>query len=360
MLAKYYINGTEFDNRYDLFKYITGDENQQSYDVSDVQAKLNIHNDYKFKRQINYQDLFQLAKKRLQTLKESGKKIHFWYSGGMDSHFVLYCMKLFDIWPDTINTYIIDPSDGKLEMLHRNEGTPAIEFLSEFGVPDYVEKIVWDVGSEQFLKTIKLDKFTEYSSIFQYSHIFVTNFFYKTIDDFPVGEDHIHLKGSVTPHMWYDKGWKFAYVDYQFEGVVYGHSEYFIDADSEFLEAYINSILNVFESKYGKFGFDMMHTLTKNNDRFMKKLCPEIVKAYEGINWVQYAKSVKESFKTDIEIVDLILKKTQVKAHDIYKKSFENNYNWVKVYNDNVVKHQEIIKKDFMRMGFHTEIHKLS
>lgn len=360
MLATYYINGSKFDNRYNLFEHLKGEEFSHSFNVSDVSARLNKHNDYKFKRDKNYKDLFELGKKRLLELKATGKKIHFWYSGGMDSHFVLYCMKKFDIWPDTINTYIIDPSDKKLDILHRQEGSPAVEFLKSFGIPENVKCICWDIDSDRFKKTLQLQDFTKYSSIFHFSHIFVTNFFYKTFDDFPVGEEHIHLKGSVTPHIFYDNGWKFYYVDYQFEGVVYGHSEYFIDVDSEFLEAYVNSIINALEVKYGKFNKDIMALLTKNNDRFLKKLCPEIITAYEGISWPQFEKHVKDTITTNNDLVNTILTYAQVKAYDIFKQSYENKLDWLEIYYDNLTRcDKEVIMNSLLYGGFICEIYEM-
>ena len=359
MYPEYFFKGENFKNRFDLFDYIVKNKIDENDEKNNIASKSGLFpEETEFKRNKENVDLFELGRKRLLQIKQTGKKFHFWYSGGLDSTFVLECMIRFNIYPDVIHTYMVDPCDRKLSLLHRDEVQKSIDFLDSLNLPSNIERKLWELNSEIFEKCFKLDSYLEYSSIVNYSFIFVTNWYHKIYSDFPLSDSDYHLFGSITPRIMFDGKWKFSFYDYQFEMMLQSNNEYFITSDREFLEAYINNIINTCNSRM-KWNQKIIDIQSQNDERFLKKMCPEIVEAGKLIKWEQYSKVVKDPIKTGNAAIDVVTSKFQVKSTHTLMSSIDNNLSWVQDFYNLIKRNEEVIIRDTNFGGILTEVFEL-
>lgn len=328
MLPSYKFKNLIFENRGKLFQYILDNEilNFNKYDIECIYEP---HSIYNFKRNENYGDLFLLSKRRLEELKSKGKKITLWYSGGIDSHFILHCMKKHNIWCDRICIYFWDNMNGKPDEIYIKETYEAIKQLYSYDIPKHVEIKIPTITQSIFDNMLTMQEYIFKSSVHAYSCEVIVKLWSELVGCELYNKDHINLRGSVTPLLSYEKEWGYKFIDYQL-GNEFNDSEMFITDSDYFLESYLNNIINNIEAKIGK-NKNFLEILSRESERYFKLMSNEMKIINEEIFQPQFDKRDKRGYKTNIPIVDLVLGFSGTKFIDQCIKGKKLNSKW---YND--------------------------
>lgn len=222
---------------------------------------------------------------RLEQLRSSRKYLRLWFSGGKDSRLILDTSRKIGIEFDEI---VI----SKIQMPGSMFKIGALTEIQYLGV-DYIESI-----KDSFKKTkITIVDFEDrdfelvYSNKEWYRHTtcwyihtaIEPNLFYryanpvnKMFDDI---NDRIDIMGCVQPHVYWENGWKFVFVDTQFTQNLWDTCQNFlVDPDHpEICLSYVKSLIKELEKrklKPKRFQTDLF-AKSNQNLRSIKDLVPE-------------------------------------------------------------------------------------
>lgn len=157
----------------------------------------------------------------LRQLRSQKKYIRFWFSGGKDSRLVMDAAVKGKIYFDEIamiKPLVFGPG------VHIG-GPAEIKMFAEPLAAEYQRlfpqtKISLITLTDEHFQTVYNDK-TWYKKTHHYYYTTVThlNLFYSHINpkfNFVSTEQDCDLQGFEAPHIWFDNGWKFCYIDNQF------------------------------------------------------------------------------------------------------------------------------------------------
>lgn len=222
---------------------------------------------------------------RLEQLRDTGKYLRFWFSGGKDSRLILDTSR--DLGMEFDEIVII-----KNQLLGPEYQLGAITEILNNAV-DYIKTI-----KHQFKKTkitIKDFQAEEYELVFQnqdwykhttcwYIHSAIEpNLLYRYVN--PAKKlleeitDRIDIMGSIHPHVYWDNGWKFVFVDFQFPQNLWHTCDNFLTSPDhpEVLHSYVKSLIEQFEKKDLKpYRFqENLFVSTNQKMRNIRELLPE-------------------------------------------------------------------------------------
>jgi hypothetical protein len=230
-------------------------------------------------------DFATAVKHRLEQLRDTKKYLRFWFSGGKDSRLILDTSRAIGIEFDEI--VII-----KNQLLGPTYQMGAISEIMANAV-DYIETVRSSFKKTRI--TIKEFEAAEFEAVFSHSdwihytncwyiHTAIEpNLFYRYVnpermilDEIP---DRIDVMGSVHPHIYWDNGWKFVYVDFQFPQNLWHTCENFLTSPEhpEIAHSYARAITQELEKRQlrpYRFQEDMFVT-TNQHMRNVRELLPE-------------------------------------------------------------------------------------
>lgn len=222
---------------------------------------------------------------RLEQLRDSNKYLRFWFSGGKDSRLILDTSREIGMEFDEI--VII-----KNQLLGSVYQMGAISEIMHNAV-DYIETIRGEFKKTKI--TIKEFQASEFELVFEnkdwyrhtncwYIHSAIEpNLFYRYVNPdkklFEDIDDRIDVMGSIHPHVYWDNGWKFVFVDFQFPQNLWHTCENFLTTPEhpEILHSYVHSLILEFERKKMRpYRFqENLFVSTNQHMRNIRELLPE-------------------------------------------------------------------------------------
>ena len=194
---------------------------------------------------------------RLEQLRDTGKYLRFWFSGGKDSRLILDTSIRIGIEFDEI--VII-----KNQLLGPTYQMGAISEIMANAI-DYIETIknnfkktkitIRDFQANEFEKVFQNPSWIHETNCWYIHSAIEPNLFYKYVNpDCKLLEeisDRIDVMGSIHPHVYWNDGWKFVYVDFQFPQNLWDTCENFLTSPShpEILHSYVKSLVAEFERR---------------------------------------------------------------------------------------------------------------
>jgi hypothetical protein len=199
---------------------------------------------------------------RLQLLRESGRYLRFWFSGGKDSLMILKHAQKANIKFDEIvlvKNLILGPHCyiGSITEIMEN----AAAWIEENRTSLAGTKITYiDFTAEEYALVFQDPTWIHHSNLWYLHLAYAPNLFYKFVepakkflDDIP---DRYDILGSIHPHIWWDDGWKFCYVDMQFQQYSWPTQENFLATPDfpELVHSYARSVVKSLDSRGIQFG----------------------------------------------------------------------------------------------------------
>ena len=290
---------------------------------------------------------------RLEQLRDTKKYLRFWFSGGKDSRLILDTSIKTGIEFDEIVVI-------KNAMLGEHQQFGALSEIMHNAV-DYLNMV-----SNTFKKTrvtIRSFQENEYACVFEHPDwIYNTNAWYihsaiepvlfyryvnpylTLLEDIP---DRIDLMGNVHPHVYWNQGWRFFYVDFQFSQNLWPTCENFLTSPEhpEIAHSYVKALITQLESqgrRLERFGNDISE-FGNQNLRCVRELLKEyqfnilrpdleLPKVYldpwrpnEDAFW-----RANPSYKSVLTCLNCIFAKSRPRAFDLYA----NTTDWTTVLSE--------------------------
>ena len=193
---------------------------------------------------------------RLVKLKETGKYLRFWFSGGKDSRLILDSAIRMNIKFDEIvivRHRLLGPDYvlGPWVEIQAN----AVDYISEIKslLPD-TKITIFDFLDDDFNLVFGSPDWIHHTPTWYINTAMEQQVFYKYVN--PIKNfvediaDRIDIVGSTNPHVYWNNGWKFVYVDLQFSQSMYSTCENFLTSPSypEIAHAYASAIQHQLEN----------------------------------------------------------------------------------------------------------------
>jgi len=193
-----------------------------------------------------------LIHQRLKQLRQKYDYIRLWFSGGKDSRLVLDHAIKHGIKIDEI--FIVRhcpagnvPIGGQVE----TDGN-AIKYLQKISYQGKVTVV--NLDPDHYDSVFSDPDWPFYTNIFTIHAPIYVQMFQKYVDP-KFGYFHgtpanqINIVGCIQPHIWYDNGWKFCFVDYQLTHGLAENTESFLISDDfpEILHGYVFNIKSKLE-----------------------------------------------------------------------------------------------------------------
>jgi hypothetical protein len=321
-------NDYQFYSRFDI---INSADSIQPYDLNFCISSLD---NYRFTRKPAN---FSIAiRDFLLRLRNKYKKINLWYSGGVDSHFLLYNFIKYDIPLDEITICKKQPfGDHVYSKLTAEETYTAMPYISTIAagyIKQHQTKLSTPIiGIQEYEKFFKDSSWIKHTLIGDIrSPTYISNAI-KLVPDIDTDPSTCNLNGSETPFVIYDNGWKFYFVDRQIipenNDLIYKPTT----SDPEFLESYVNAIIDQLERIPG---YKEKFSKTGSRDvrsKFFTQIIPEIQEINSSI-WAQYP---KVSFDSDGSDIKDLVNHLSVKTLLDYRSALELQPNWFLDYCNN-------------------------
>jgi hypothetical protein len=234
-------------------------------------------------------DLDKEMRDFLYRLKTQYLKINLWYSGGIDSHFLLRGFINHDVPLDEI--FIIkqmpfdDHAYSKITCEALYTAIPYLDTIQDYIIRHNVKTTQLTFGSrenEQYYRDPSWIQHTHSGEMRNASYVS------QVIKQFNIDitASVCHLTGSETPFFFYDQGWKFYFIDQQID----------VDAtqikptthDAVFLEAYVNAVLDQLEL-YPDYKTRFAEKNSAYRSTEFKRILPQMQEANATV-WGQFPK----------------------------------------------------------------------
>ena len=197
------------------------------------------------KKNVNYEEVIR---QRLLELRNRNKKFNFWYSGGMDSHIILYNMKKFNIWPDEIISHVLYNEYTDVDQYR--EPIVAQNILNNYGIPKSVKLNYLSAGNEFFEFFLNSDEMWNHKDHqFDYHPVMMPAMMTYLYPPFNVDVNETHLYGGTYPVIRHDgTSWHFYIWDGSIDGTTWNpDAENFLISCPEFMNQYANTVIDFFE-----------------------------------------------------------------------------------------------------------------
>lgn len=209
-------------------------------------------------------DFEEAVCERLLQLKKSNRYLRLWFSGGKDSLIVLKTAKKLNIKIDEIivvKNWILGPhiNIGSITEITDN----AVYWVEQHRSELNGTKITYiDYTDAEYELVFKDPSWANLTNIW-FLHIgWAPSMFYRFVEPVqqflePI-EDRYDILGSTHPHIWWDDGWHFTYIDMQFQQHCYSTIEDFLSTPDfpELAHSYAKTVsreLDKLNIKLGKF-----------------------------------------------------------------------------------------------------------
>lgn len=230
------------------------------------------------------------TKEFLFRLKNSHEKINLWYSGGVDSHFLLTNFIKYDIPLNQLTVCTKLPFDhhscSKITAEELYTALPYLDKISDYVKRHCVEILLPVAGADHYEKFFSNPNWVNNTNN---GSVRTPTDIVNVLPAMPDQEDICQLTGHETPFVVYDNGWKFYFVDHQLlpdiTSTIYKPTVY----DSLFLESYVNTIVDQLE-KILNFEDKFCLGQQSAGSKFFSRLVPEMQHANSTV-WAQYPKA---------------------------------------------------------------------
>lgn len=324
---KYTYGALEFDNFYSWYDY---QKTITAIDVHQLRLQLPLLNNYQYKK--NSSSNFEKTTiDCIKQLRDTHKYIRLWYSGGVDSHYLLRCWIKSGLPLDEIAISIADPFDGQCAYYPGYEPElTAIPWLQEN--QNKIKKIkskvkIYKSQSKDYEKAFSDHNWFKKTSWHSYQYFNTLSFF-----NLHYNLDHgYNIGGSCIPYIWHDDVWKWCFLDRQLLCDFGNHAnhEHIGSLTIEFPE-FVEAMVNAYSKKADP--VTQHEVLGNAHNRNLKYIIPEFQKASNDIK-VQFPKGGRQLPAMDIiEKVNLGFK-PWISLQTI--NSLKNKPKWWSMYLDN-------------------------
>jgi len=287
---------------------------------------------FDFKRKYN-NNFSNDVKDFLYRLKNQFKKINLWYSGGLDSHFILNNFIKHDIPLDEITTCVKLPFDNHFfSQIAADEVYSALPFIKgnySNDITDYISrhrvKISTPVvGSKEFTAFYENPEWIKQSNSGSIrSAVYEANIMH--LIDFDKDPKICNLFGLETPNVFYDDGWKFSFFDRAYVpniSLMFNPS----GRDPLFVESFVNAIIDQLEKipNYQK-KFNKPNNLPS---KFGMRRIPEIQEANSTIFCALHKNFTYKDKSTIISLIN----SRYFKSYNDYRSALILNPLWFQHY----------------------------
>lgn len=265
--------GAQFEYRHQLV--------DQS-DVSSQDFKLCIGplDQYRFRRQHGV-DLAQVTANALRQLRQQYGMLRLFYSGGLDSHFILHHCLINSVHLDEIYSVVKTPFESKILLALDESINAAQSFLQQTEISEKLTRtriVTPKLSNDFFNRFYSSDDYWKYNFGMTLIEPARTC---NVIDEFGIGAtDACNLVGIDTPFVYWDQGWQFCYVDQQIvpEHVSqHGQSCYSLSTSvPEFVEAYVNVIVDQMEKHTDYRNRFSWSNVLQYRSKFIQRMLPEM------------------------------------------------------------------------------------
>jgi hypothetical protein len=267
----------------------------------------------------------------LEKLRKKYDTIRLWYSGGQDSHFLLHHFLLNKIHIDEIYTVIKTPCKNLLS-LSLDEGLGSAKpFLESIADQLSSTKVCYPQVTHEELNKFFLENpdYWRYSTMAWPNPWFTCNCIsHWTLDQ----TDVCNLSGIETPHVYWDGGWKFCFIDLLVNAQHVNKQctpvrNLSLD-DPEWLEAYVNNIVDQMElypDYRTRFSWNKQ---IKKSTKVFQQLVPEMQYVNGLISGVRVPKWIDGSPPTDASFAEKMLFKNFRSFEYLQSMKIENEHPW--------------------------------
>lgn len=271
--------GTRYQHRYQIV-------DQAGTTSRDFVLQVGALTDYTFRRRPG--ELGAATAKALAQLRQQHNKLRLFYSGGLDSHFVLHHCLINNIHLDEIYSAVKTPYQDPVLLALDESVNSAQPYLRQNADRLSQTKIHTPTLDHAFF-----DQFYSSPDYWRYSYLMymgepsrVCNM----IQGFGLDTNEFcNLVGIDTPYVYWHDGWRFCFVDHQMlsEHVnkQTSNAVYSLSLDNpEFLEAYVNTIVDQLE-RYSDYRtrFSLAQVLASRS-KSIQQLIPDM-QAVNGLTW---------------------------------------------------------------------------
>ena len=260
---------------------------------------------YQFHRRPS--DLAQVTARALQQLRQQYGTLRLFYSGGIDSQYVLHHCLINRIHIDEIYSVVKVPYKDPVLLALDESINSAQPFLKQVAEQLTHTKIHTPILDHEFF-----DQFYSGDDYWKYSflmYIGEPSRVCNMIDGFHLTTtDVCNLAGIDTPFVYWNNGWQFCFVDQQIMSEhVSKHSQavHSLSFDSpEFIESYVNAIVDQMEQHVDyRVRFSLGNVLQQRS-KILQHMVPEMQKV-NGQTWgLRLPKSTGLSVPVDASFVE--------------------------------------------------------
>lgn len=277
-----------YSHRYQLI------DAQLNNNGSDATITIDNLDNYSFKR-IKNSNLSDIVCDLLIDLKNKNPGLRLWYSGGIDSHFILYHSIIANVKFDEIISVVKTPFDDP-ELLVLDEAThSAFTTLDENKEKLQSTKIIKTRLTHEHYENYFSEKdFWLHDSL---HHLLSPTYTNNMINLFELDKSPlINIKGIDTPHIYWDHGWHFRFVDKLILPELVSKKNKLVYNTSvqcpEFVEAYVNAAVNIME-KFPDFQLRWSwDNIIKQSSKQIQRLIPEVSNINQHLWGMRLPKSV--------------------------------------------------------------------
>lgn len=349
-MAKHYVykkDLTKFTSMYDVAKF---KQVNSAVTSDDFECIFEPFEGFKFTREQNV-DYEEAIRQRLLEIRNYNKKFNFWYSGGMDSHIILYYMKKFNIWPDQIYNHDTFPEFS--DVMQHQESKVTREVLENYEIPNSVEITYLDLDHTYYKNMIEDDAYwnveldSAHPLVFQLTMMSTCLIHkYKPFNlDF---NNETNLMGATYPKLRYRDGIWFINMN---SGVIDGQKwsenlENFLISSPEFTNIYFNAVIDFFEKQ--RYNETELHKIETYGQRKYKgmidigdhltvfKECPEIMKRDKFLR-----QNIDIGNSNYNRIINYHFFGNSPKDYDLFMKLTERKIDWWPRFLDKSLQYEE-------------------
>jgi hypothetical protein len=222
-----------------------------------------------------------LILKRIKDIRNRYDYIRLWFTGGRDSRLVLDTALENNIHIDEIVSIRQNMFNEKIKTLQLLEWDDEVPFYLEKHKENLKKTKInlIDFKEKHYIHQFQQEKWWEECYVWQLASASVVppKFYRYPHNDFdlPLIANSVDLLGSIHPHIWFDKSWKFEFIDQQFQFVGGDGYEWFNVSNDmpELIHAYSWEVIQIMERKniYPK-----RHSMSVNQIRNMHPLYNDI------------------------------------------------------------------------------------